>query len=102
MAVIRFGKVSFSSHEAVPSSSYRPRDHNELAVNEASRAMRVVPQSEKLTGRAKSYSVVLTRTSPPIRGRGLTHIQNGMIAYIPVLEKELNERDAFRPVLASR
>jgi chromosome partitioning protein len=63
----------------------------------------VVLQSEKLTGRPKPYAVLLTRTSPMIRARGLTHIQNGLIAAgIPVMETELNERDAFKAVFAFR
>jgi len=36
-----------------------------------------------------------------IRTRGLAHIQNGLIgAGIPVLETELNERDAFKAVFS--
>jgi chromosome partitioning protein len=80
-----------------------PTQGSQLDANEASRAIRVVLQSEKLTGRTKPYAVLLTRTSPSIRARGLTHIQNGLIdAGIPVLETELNERDAFKAVFAFR
>jgi chromosome partitioning protein len=80
-----------------------PTQGSQLDANEASRAIRVVLQSEKLTGRPKPYAVLLTRTSPMIRARGLTHIQNGLIgAGIPVLETELNERDAFKAVFAFR
>jgi hypothetical protein len=47
------------------------------------------------------YAVLLTRTNPTIRTRTQAHIQNGMIgAGIPVLETELNERDAFRAVFS--
>jgi chromosome partitioning protein len=80
-----------------------PTQGSQLDGNEASRAIRVVLQSEKLTGRAKPYAVLLTRTSPLIRARGLTHIQNTLInAGISVLETELNERDAFKAVFAFR
>jgi chromosome partitioning protein len=80
-----------------------PTQGSQLDANEASRAIRVVLQSEKLTGRPKPYAVLLTRTSPMIRARGLTHIQNGLIAAgIPVMETELNERDAFKAVFAFR
>jgi len=80
-----------------------PTQGSQLDANEASRAIRVVLQSEKLTDRPKPYAVLLTRTSPMIRARGLTHIQNGLIdAGIPVLETELNERDAFKAVFAFR
>src|SRR5580658_122788 len=78
-----------------------PTQGSQLDANEASRAIRVVLQSEKLTGKAKPYAVLLTRTSPLIRARGLAHIQNGLIdAGIPVLETELNERDAFKAIFS--
>ena len=78
-----------------------PTQGSQLDANEASRAIRVVLQSEKMTGKAKPYAVLLTRTTPSIRTRGLTHIQNGLIdAGIPVLETELNERDAFKAVFS--
>jgi chromosome partitioning protein len=52
-----------------------------------------------MTKTATPYAVLLTRTSPLIRTRGLAHIQNGLIdAGIPVLETELNERDAFKAI----
>ena len=67
-----------------------PTQGSQLDANEASRAIRVVLQSEKMTGKPKPYAVLLTRTSPLIRTRGLAHIQNGLIgAGIPVLEKKL-------------
>src|ERR1700731_3561722 len=78
-----------------------PTQGSQLDANEASRAIRVVIQSQKMTGRAKPYAVLLTRTSPLIRTRGLAHIQNGLIgAGIPVLETELNERDAFKAIFS--
>src|ERR1022692_1863769 len=76
-----------------------PAQGSQLDTNEASRAIRVVLQSEKMTGKAKPYAVLLTRTSPLIRTRTQAHIQNGLVgAGIPVLETELNERDAFKAV----
>jgi chromosome partitioning protein len=78
-----------------------PTQGSQLDANEASRAVRVVMQSGKMTGKAKAYAVLLTRTSTSIRTRGLSHIQNGMIgAGIPVFETELNERDAFKAVFS--
>jgi chromosome partitioning protein len=80
-----------------------PTQGSQLDANEASRAIRVVLQSEKLSGKRKAYAVLLTRTHPSIRARGLVHIQNGLIdAGIPVLQTELNERDAFKAVFAFR
>jgi chromosome partitioning protein len=78
-----------------------PTQGSQLDANEASRAIRVVIQSEKMTGREKPYAVLLTRTSPLIRTRGLAHIQQGLIgAGIPVMETELNERDAFKAIFS--
>jgi chromosome partitioning protein len=78
-----------------------PTQGSQLDANEASRAIRVVMQSQKLKKAAVPYAVLLTRTSPSIRTRGLAHIQKGMIeAGIPVLETELNERDAFKAVFS--
>jgi chromosome partitioning protein len=78
-----------------------PAQGSQLDATEASRAIRVVLQSEKMTGKAKPYAVLLTRTSPSIRTRTQTHIQNGLVAAgIPVLETELNERDAFKAVFS--
>jgi chromosome partitioning protein len=78
-----------------------PTQGSQLDANEASRAIRVVLQSQKMTKTATPYAVLLTRTNPSIRTRTQTHIQNGLIgAGIPVLETELNERDAFRAVFS--
>jgi chromosome partitioning protein len=80
-----------------------PTQGSQLDANEASRAIKVVLQSEKLSGKRKPYAVLLTRTNPSIRARGLAHIQNGLIeAGIPVLQTELNERDAFKAVFSFR
>jgi chromosome partitioning protein len=78
-----------------------PTQGSQLDANEASRAIRVVLQSAKMTGKLKPFAVLLTRTSSSIRTRGLAHIQNGLIkAGIPVLETELNERDAFKAIFS--
>jgi len=78
-----------------------PTQGSQLDANEASRAIRVVLQSAKMTGKLKPFAVLLTRTNSSIRTRGLAHIQNGLIsAGIPVLETELNERDAFRAIFS--
>jgi chromosome partitioning protein len=78
-----------------------PTQGSQLDANEAGRAIRVVLQSEKMTGKRKPFAVLLTRTNQSVRARGLQHIQKGLIdAGIPVLETELHERDAFRAVFA--
>lgn len=78
-----------------------PTQGSQLDANEASRAIRVVMQSEKMTKTATPYVVLLTRTNPSIRTRTQAHIQNGLIgAGVPVFETELNERDAFKAVFS--
>src|SRR5271165_409358 len=78
-----------------------PTQGSQLDANEASRAIRVVLQSQKMTKTTTPYAVLLTRTNSSIRTRGLAHIQNGLIdAGIPVFETELNERDAFKAVFS--
>jgi chromosome partitioning protein len=99
------GTASITVMKAISQADFVviPTQGSQLDANEASRAIRVVMQGQKMTGRAISYAVLLTRTQPSIRTRGLAHIQNNLIdAGIPVLETELNERDAFKAVFAFR
>ncbi len=80
-----------------------PTQGSQLDANEASRAIRVVRQSQKIskTKTATPFAVLLTRSNPSVRTRTQTHIQRGLIeAGIPVFETELNERDAFRAVFS--
>ena len=78
-----------------------PTQGSQLDANEAGRAIRVVMQSQKMTKNETPYAVLLTRTSPSIRSRTLTHIQKGLIAAdIPVFRGQLHERDAFRAVFS--
>jgi chromosome partitioning protein len=80
-----------------------PTQGSQLDAEQASRAIRVVKQHEKMTGRKMPYGVLLTRTNSQIRTRNTTHVQQGLInAGIPVLETELNEREAFRSVFSFR
>jgi chromosome partitioning protein len=78
-----------------------PMQASKLDADAASRAIRVVRESEKMTGKRKPYAVLLTRTNPSIRTRSLSHIQKGLIdAGIPVLDTELNEREAFKAIIS--
>lgn len=80
-----------------------PTQGSVLDANEANRAIGVVRQHDKMTGRHTPYAVLLTRTNSQVRTRNLTHIQKGLIdAGIPVLETELNEREAFKSVFTFR
>ena len=62
-----------------------PIQGSQLDAEQASRAIKVIKQREKMTGRALPYAVLLTRTNPAIRTRTMSHIQNGLIeAGVPV------------------
>lgn len=78
-----------------------PMQGSQLDAEQASRAIRVLKQHEKMTGRAVPYGVLLTRTSPIIRTRTMGHIQGGLLnAGVPVFTAQLNEREAFRAVFS--
>lgn len=80
-----------------------PIQGSQLDAEQASRAIKVIKQREKMTGRALPYAVLLTRTNPVIRTRTMAHIQKGLIeAGIPVMETELHDREAFRAVFSFR
>ena len=80
-----------------------PIQGSQLDAEQASRAIKVIKQREKMTGRPLPYAVLLTRTNPAIRTRTMSHIQNGLIdAGIPVMQTELNDREAFRAVFSFR
>ncbi|WP_159982107.1 MULTISPECIES: ParA family protein [unclassified Novosphingobium] len=78
-----------------------PMQGSQLDAEQASRAIRVLKQHEKMTGRAVPFGVLLTRTSPIIRTRTMGHIQGGLLdAGVPVFDAQLNEREAFRAVFS--
>lgn len=80
-----------------------PIQGSQLDAEQASRAIKVIKQREKMTGRALPYAVLLTRTNPAIRTRTMSHIQKGLLeAGIPVMETELHDREAFRAVFSFR
>jgi chromosome partitioning protein len=80
-----------------------PTQGSQLDANEASRAIRVLKQSQVATKAPPPFAVLLTRTNPAFRTRTQSHIQKGLIeAGIPVFETELNERDAFKAVFSFR
>lgn len=80
-----------------------PTQGSQLDAEQASRALRVIKQQEKMSGRPVPFSVLLTRTSVAIRTRNMAHIQRGLIeAGVPVLKAELHEREAFRAMFSFR
>jgi chromosome partitioning protein len=78
-----------------------PTRGSPLDAKQAARTVQVVRDNQKAAGTKKDHAVLLTCTSSTIRSRNLTHIQKGLIeAGVPVLESELNDRDAFRAIFA--
>lgn len=80
-----------------------PTQGSQLDAEQASRALRVIKQQEKMSGRPVPFTVLLTRTSVAIRTRNMAHIQRGLLdAGVPVLKAELHEREAFRAMFSFR
>jgi chromosome partitioning protein len=80
-----------------------PTQGSQLDAEQASRALKVVKQQEKMSGRQVKHAVLMTRTNSAIRTRTVKHIHAGMIgAGIPVFSSELNEREAFRSMFSYR
>ena len=78
-----------------------PTQGSPLDARQAGRTVQVVRDSQKASRKVKDHVVLLTRTNPTVRSRNLTHIQKSFIeAGVPVLNTELNERDAFKAVFA--
>ena len=78
-----------------------PMQGSQLDAEQAGRAIKVLKQHEKMTGRAVPFGVLLTRTSPIIRTRTMGHIQSGLSdAGVPVLSTQLHEREAFRAIFS--
>lgn len=78
-----------------------PTQGSQLDAEQASRAIRVVKQQEKMSGRSTPYSVLLTRTSPIIRTRTMGHIYQSLVeAGIPVFKTQMHEREAFRAMFS--
>lgn len=80
-----------------------PMQGSQLDAEQASRAIRVLKQHEKMTGRAVPFGVLLTRTSTIIRTRTMGHIQGGLVdAGVPMFSVQLHEREAFRAIFSFR
>lgn len=78
-----------------------PMQGSQLDAEQAGRAIKVLKQHEKMTGRAVPFGVLLTRTSPIIRTRTMGHIQSGLSdAGVPVFTTQLHEREAFRAIFS--
>ncbi|WNC95583.1 ParA family protein (plasmid) [Paraburkholderia sp. FT54] len=78
-----------------------PTQGSQLDAAQASRALRVIKQQEKMSRRAVPYGVLITRTNPVIRTRTTSHLANAFReASINLFETELHEREAFKALFA--
>jgi chromosome partitioning protein len=78
-----------------------PMQPSELDASEAGRALRVVKQQERVSGRAKPHAVLFTRTSPTIVTRTFKIIRKNLQeANVRMFKTELIEREAFRGMFA--
>lgn len=78
-----------------------PMQPSDLDADQASRALRVIAQQEKMSGKKVPHAILFTRTSSAIRTRTLNHIASKLRdAGVPMLNSELNEREAFRGMFA--
>jgi chromosome partitioning protein len=78
-----------------------PTQGSPLDAVEAVKAVKLVKQQEKAFKRNIPFAVFFTRTSEAIRPRSLTTIaaefhQN----HVPVLQTQINERDAYKAIFA--
>ena len=75
-----------------------PTQGSQLDAEQASRALKVIRQQEKMSGRAVRYSVLLTRTNPAIRTRTMAHIERGLMqAGVPMFTTELTSAKLSAP-----
>lgn len=78
-----------------------PSQGSQLDAEQASRAIRVIRQQEKMSKRAVPFALLLTRTGTAIKTRTLTHLANSLQqSGIPVFRTQLHEREAFRAVFS--
>lgn len=78
-----------------------PTQGSQLDAAQASRALRVIKQQEKMSRRAVPYGVLITRTNPAIRTRTTSYLANAFReAGINLFETELHEREAFKALFA--
>ncbi|WP_205186823.1 ParA family protein [Burkholderia sp. LMG 13014] len=78
-----------------------PMQGSQLDASQASRALKVVQQQEKMSRRKVPYGVLLTRTSPIIRTKTMKHLTGSFeSAGIDLFTSELNEREAFKAMFS--
>jgi chromosome partitioning protein len=72
-----------------------------LDATEAAKAIKLVRAQERVFKRTIRYTILFTRTSSAIRTRTLHSIESEFATnQIPMLNAQLNERDAYRALFA--
>lgn len=78
-----------------------PMQPSELDADQASRALRVIVQQERMSRRKVPHAVLFTRTNAAIRTRTFAHIATSLrAANVPMFDTELHEREAFRAMFS--
>jgi chromosome partitioning protein len=78
-----------------------PVQGSHLDATEAAKAIKLVRAQERVFKRTIRYAILFTRTSAAIRTRTLQSIEAEFAANnIPMLNTQLNERDAYRALFA--
>jgi chromosome partitioning protein len=78
-----------------------PLQGSHLDATEAAKAINLVRAQERVFKRTIQYTVLFTRTSTAIKTRTLQSIESEFAASkIPMLNTDLNERDAYRALFA--
>src|ERR1700683_5365666 len=78
-----------------------PVQGSHLDATEAAKAIKLVRAQERVFKRTIRYVILFTRTSSAIRTRTLQSIETEFAAnQIPMLNTQLNERDAYRALFA--
>lgn len=80
-----------------------PMQASQLDAAQAGKALRVVRQQERMSGRRVPHTILWTRTSPAIRSRTRAALADDLRGInVPMLSVELCEREAFRAMFAYR
>ena len=76
-----------------------PTQRSQLDAKEAAKAVALVKRQEKVTGKAIPVSILLTKTSPAIRSKGIRRMAENMKKKnIDTFMVEIHEREAFKAV----
>lgn len=80
-----------------------PCQGSQLDAEQASRAVRLIKQQEKMSKRPVPFALLLTRTGTAVKTRTLKHLVSSLEqSGYPVLRTQLHEREAFRAVFSFR